>query len=215
MNFNKKKNYANNTFRSLDEVRDRVEEIEKKLPSNNYKMTLQEAYALIESKLSKAYPGVKPPSPEFFAALFVEHCLILPDRTSSSSSSTNIVLRIIRKRMSTRYHHPEKYKTRKLASGQKYLYDECEEYKEEILNSYELELLKMERERRKVIGEPREISFPSKKKNNNNNFLFYLKWSFPSEYRASHSSPPEDGEALIKELRRLLSQFEWHRFDFY
>jgi len=59
---------------------------------------------------------------------------------------------IIRHRVDMRHFFPDKYNSEELASGELYLPDEMEEYKESILDAIEKERLKRQRARRERIG---------------------------------------------------------------
>lgn len=94
------------------------------------------------SDYKSPYPNVKLPSMEFVGVMILEHPYL----------SLDDIVRHLKLRMKIRHSRPDMYKSQALASGEIYLPDMYEEFKEELLDSEQLERLRKQRARRERIG---------------------------------------------------------------
>lgn len=135
---NFKRNYGN-SFRSLDDVAEKLESLERRENGHNNN---DNSIFNDNGELKSPYPDVKAPSLEFIGVLHTEHPYFGSEEIAD----------ILWHRIQMRHYFSDKYKSAALAWGDEYLPDEMEEYREDMLDSIEKERLRRQRVRREKIG---------------------------------------------------------------
>jgi hypothetical protein len=134
---NFKRNYGS-AFRSLDDVKHRLDSIKRKNEGNNGGHTRRNNYLIRineengEEEYLSPYDDVKLPSLEFITVLWIENPSLSEDQIAEN----------VKNRIDMRHYFPNKFKSAALASGEVYIPDEMEEYREDRLDAIELERLR-------------------------------------------------------------------------